>query len=425
MARKAKPWRQEIEEMGVTVRVFERVKGGTLYAEVLPPAQPRKRRQPGEVVTEKAKDPRIGKRPRRTLGTADKALALETARAIARQEASERVNGRPDAPLTYGELKALYLQHRGPLLKPKRLHFVKRTLELFTKHLGPDFPMDDFGPDQAESFRLARESGKLRSDDHRASKEGVRDGTVRNELQCLSAVCNWAVTFKRGGKRLVSHNPVRDVRMPKEENTKRPVMTRDRFDKLLEVAPKVDPSGQFRLMLFFAWHTGRRINAICHLKASDVLFGADQVRRGLARIGWDEAYADEWENAVIFRGAFDKKGYDWAAFMPAPLMAEIRAYLSRAGVVGDAWLFPSLRTTGKPTLKTAADWWLNRAERVAGLAHQARGGWHAMRRAWATQRKGHALPDVMLAGGWKDPKALQKVYQAADPKSVRAVMEAV
>ena len=29
----------------------------------------------------------------------------------------------------------------------------------------------------------------------------------------------------------------------------------------------------------------------------------------------------------------------------------------------------------------------------------------------------------MVAGGWRDIKALQKAYQAADPETVRRVME--
>ena len=63
------------------------------------------------------------------------------------------------------------------------------------------------------------------------------------------------------------------------------------------------------------------------------------------------------------------------------------------------------------------------AEELAGLPHQKRGGWHAFRRAWATRRKHLPVQDVMAAGGWRDINALQKAYQAADPETVRKVME--
>jgi hypothetical protein len=38
-------------------------------------------------------------------------------------------------------------------------------------------------------------------------------------------------------------------------------------------------------------------------------------------------------------------------------------------------------------------------------------------------RKAHPLQDVMMAGGWRDAKALQRVYQAADRRTVARVME--
>ena len=64
-----------------------------------------------------------------------------------------------------------------------------------------------------------------------------------------------------------------------------------------------------------------------------------------------------------------------------------------------------------------------KAERLAGLPHQKQGGWHVFRRAWATRRKHLPVQDVMEAGGWRDINALQKAYQAADPETVRKVME--
>ena len=54
---------------------------------------------------------------------------------------------------------------------------------------------------------------------------------------------------------------------------------------------------------------------------------------------------------------------------------------------------------------------------------QKRGGWHAFRRAWASRRKHLLVQDVMVAGGWRDINALQRAYQAADPETVRRVME--
>ena len=73
--------------------------------------------------------------------------------------------------------------------------------------------------------------------------------------------------------------------------------------------------------------------------------------------------------------------------------------------------------------KETAHYWIRRAEELAGIPHQTRGGWHALRRAWAAARKHMPLQDVMMAGGWKDPASLQRAYQHADARTVRAVMD--
>ena len=78
---------------------------------------------------------------------------------------------------------------------------------------------------------------------------------------------------------------------------------------------------------------------------------------------------------------------------------------------------------GEPMTRRLANVRLNKSERLAELPHQKRGGWHAFRRAWATRRKHLPVQDVMAAGGWRDINALQKAYQAADPETVRRVME--
>ncbi len=131
----------------------------------------------------------------------------------------------------------------------------------------------------------------------------------------------------------------------------------------------------------------------------------------------------EWPNAVHWRAEHDKKGQAWVSPLPDRLRAAVEAYTRRAAVVGNAWLFPHSRNPENPTPIDNTLYWLKQAEKAAGLPHQARGGWHAFRRAWATARKGYPISDVMQAGGWRDAKALQKAYTQADPGTVRKVME--
>ena len=54
------------------------------------------------------------------------------------------------------------------------------------------------------------------------------------------------------------------------------------------------------------------------------------------------------------------------------------------------------------------------ARGCTGLPHRRGGGYHALRRAWATRRKHLSLTDVAAAGGWQGTQVLQSLYQRAD-----------
>ena len=249
--------------------------------------------------------------------------------------------------------------------------------------------------------------------------------TVRNNIEGLSIAFNyWACVFRVGGRPLLAFNPVRGLRLPREENPARPLATEERYRRLLAVSDEADPMGRLRCLLVLAWETGRRISSLIHLRASDLLFTRDQVRRALAEEGQDEAWADHWPQAIRWRAKSDKQGY--LSFSPVTNATRdaLEVYLKRRAVVGEAWLFPQdERHPGEPMTRRLANVRLSKAERLANLLHQKHGGWHTFKRAWATQRKHLPVQDVMAAGGWRDINALQRAYQAADPETVRRVME--
>lgn len=282
--------------------------------------------------------------------------------------------------------------------------------------------VDDFGPHHADAYLAERRSGRLLSSG-RLAVTNPGDGTLRNELQALSSICNWACNFKKGGQRLLTHNPLRGIRLPQEQNPARPRAGRDRYARLLAVADGVDASGSFRLMLVLAWHTGRRINAICHLRRSDVLLGPLEVRRALAEAGEDETMAEAWSDALRWPAQWDKQGYLTFSPMPAAVRDEIGRYLHRHPKVGDAWLFPSTQDQDKPVSTRVARYALQRAEVAAGLPHLHHGGWHAFRRGWATARKSLPVQDVMRAGGWRDVASLQTAFQGTDAETMRKVVD--
>jgi integrase len=411
---KRKPsWSKIVSAHGQDVRVFERTPGGVLY--IVPVGA----RQAGA---------------RRSLGHRDRRQAEDDARALAKALAGAELAGVPSAERSFGELRRAYLRERVPMLRPARAWAVQRALDLLAAYLEPGgrpFRMDDFGQHQVDGYAEARRSGRLHSDDYRSGQRAAdgthihtaRDGTIGTELKILSAMCNWAVAFKTNGRRLLAHNPVRDAKLPKEANVRRPVASAERFRKLVEVAGEADASGQLRAMLALAYFSARRISAICHLRVADLLLTRAQVRAAAAALGMDENVSEEWAQAIRWRGEFDKKGYETLAPIGAELRRELDAYLRRHPSVGEAWLFEYSLHPGQALPRNAAKWRLAQAEKLAKLPHLEHGGWHAFRRAWASQRRHLPVQDVAAAGGWRDIQALQTAYQHADAATMRAVME--
>jgi integrase len=405
MARK-KAWSKTITERGVELRLYERP-GGVVWC--------------SRVVGRK--DGRTEKR-RISLKTKDHAAAETKARELAAEIALAELTGIDPAAsrLSVGELRRLYLHHRGPLLSKPRQQQMERVLDLFVAHLGAAFPVEDFGEHQADTYLAARRSNRLAPDDRRA-REHPSNGTLRNELAGLSTACNWATRYRVNGTPLLGTNPVRSVTPPKELNPARPRMSRERYEKLLKVADQVEAEGRLRVLLMLAWHTGRRINAILHLRASDVLTDPAAMRPILAACGHDEADADEWPGALHWRPEWDKKGYRDTSPIGEALRATLTAYAARRGVIGEGWLFPMPSDASRPMSKLLAGYYLKRAEQAAGLESVHRLGWHGFRRAWATQRKAFPMADVARAGGWRDLKALQEAYSQADARTTLQVME--
>lgn len=409
MAKRKRYWSKVVAAHGVELRLYERPGGMIWCSRVVG-------RKDGETI-----------KRRISLRTKDRAEAERRARAICEEIALAELTGiEPNAPLPLGELRRLYLAHRGPYLKPARRKHVERVLELFERHLGADFPIGDFGPHQAETYFAARRSGLLVPPDPRRSTDHPKDGTLKNELETLSTVCNWATTFLVNGRPLLDANPVHRIprhAKPREKNPARPKATRERYAALRAVADRVDDTGAFAMMLDLAWATGRRINAILHLRASDVLTTPEAMRPVLAACGYDEADADEWPAALHWRPEYDKKGYRDVSPIGEALRDALLAYMRRRGFIGDAWLFPANRDPSRSMGKLMAGYYLRRAEKLAGLPHVERGGWHMFRRGWATARKDLPTADVMRAGGWRDFRALQEAYSQPDAKTTLRVVE--
>ena len=89
----------------------------------------------------------------------------------------------------------------------------------------------------------------------------MSDRTIESDLRFLLAVLNWAAkSGDEEGRFLLESNPLRDLKLPKEKNPGRVVLTQAEYEALLRVAGEVD--WRFRVALVLARETGHRIGAI-------------------------------------------------------------------------------------------------------------------------------------------------------------------
>jgi hypothetical protein len=87
-------------------------------------------------------------------------------------------------------------------------------------------------------------------------------------------------------------------------------------------------------------------------------------------------------------------------------------------------IFPSPKNATEPISRYVfLDWW-ERAEKRAKLPHEARTGWHSLRRQFATELKHVPLSDLCSLGGWKDSTTVLTCYMKPDEATQRrALME--
>jgi len=221
----------------------------------------------------------------------------------------------------------------------------------------------------------------------------------------------WAMSERKpDGNWLLRDNPLRGVKLPKEESPRRPVVTVDHFEKMREAAQDLAVSRKaatrtlwtrFELALVIAEATGARIGSIRGLRWSDI----DYVHR---TIRWDPEYHKRRRESIVP--------------IPQSLVDDLRIFQKQLGAVGDAWVFPSKRPSVPWPREIFRQRWVQ-AETHAGLPHRKGGGWHMLRRKWAIERKGFSAVDVAGAGGWKDLAVLQTIYQIPTQEGMREVME--
>lgn len=373
-----KLWAKSIGERGNRVRLYEARPGGTLMRSVY----------------------LKGKEDRKSLGHRDRNRAVTDGYALLSQlrvDASALERG----TLTLGTLIDRY--KRSPSFFDKKASTQRGdtgNLSRILQFFGAEMDASTLGPSDVKRFAQARRSGEFHV---RGKPRKVRDAAIRADLVALKTALNWASLERdERGRRLLRENPLRGVEIPREKNPRRPVMTEDVYRALLEAADQVHP--QLRLALVVAEGTGRRLSAWRQLRWDDLNFETKPF------------------GAIRWRAETDKKGFEQVV----PIAAQVRQALLEARqkqkAIGTAWVFPADQDPALPTKRELFDQRLRRAYEVAKVIKEPGSLWHALRRKWATERKGYPISDVAAAGGWRDKQTLLESYQRADEETIRMVV---
>lgn len=421
MSKRKKLWSKVVEQHGQKVRIYEKRRGAPLWISVVV----------GRAVSEAGKSyPVMDRRP---LGHKDRALAEHQAYALADEIADRTLKGRMPEELTLGQLFAQYRIHRLFELTPRRQREAGTRMSMFIECWGRKQQVGDLTQGDLNTYIRKRRTLELlppalkeREDGSRPkgyrTPQPPRDGALHGELSALSTICNWATRHKVNGKPLLADNPLRGLELPRERNPRRPVASHARYLATQEHADGIDPAGRLRCILALARFTGRRADAICRLRANDVLRTTERVAEALAGAGMNENLADHYAHGAIrWSAETDKEGFLFITPIGAPARAALDEYQRRSPRLGDVALFPAPGRDGPISFERASTW-LRRAERAAGMPKLRGGLWHAYRRLWASERK--HLPDrvVAEAGGWRDTRALKTSYQAAEAREIAAAV---
>ena len=345
------------------VRAFEDPRSGFLYLEI---------RSEGS-----KKRIALGHRHREAArAKADEvALKLRTDTALVRHE------------VTLAELFDNYLREVTPTKgKGKQLHD-KRVAAFAREVLGANRVVSHLTHRDAARFVLERRRrGDMRGGERKGKPVGER--IVGYDLTWIVSAFNWGV---RGG--LLDRNPFLGFRAPRNKSPKRPIVTEEQYQLLLNVAATIDPL--CRSLLVLVHETGHRISAVRHLRWSDVEF-----RSLTPRVTW--------------RAAVDKVRHEHSTPLSQAAVNELQLLWKARRAIGDGLIFPSPADPSRPVSRhLVRDWW-ERIQKAAQLPVEPGRGWHSLRRKFATELKNAPLRDLQALGGWKDPMTIVKCYQKAD-----------
>ena len=340
-----------------------------------------------------------GRRLSRSLKHRDWARAKKQADELAAGFAGPVMEGKAEAepePLTLKELFDIYGDEVTPTKAEKSRGYDRVATKMFLSFFGRDRRLATLSQRDWDRFIRERRTGRVGP-----SGRPVSDRSIERDLKFLLAVFNWAAKSRdEQGRLFLQSNPLRGLKVPKEKNPTRVVLTQAEYEALLEVSSSVD--WRFGVALVLAHETGHRIGAIRQLRWSDISIEGKVIR---------------------WRGEHEKTGYEHRTPVSAEALSVLEETRRYYPGIGGAPLLPAPKDPSRCVSRSLArDWW-EQAQELAGLERKRGRGWHSLRRKFASDLIDQPLKVPCDLGGWKDAQTVLKCYQRADQGRLRKALE--
>ena len=340
-----------------------------------------------------------GRRRSRSLGHRD----WDRAKRQADEVAAGRASGNPadeaqaeSTPLTLKTLFDIYGDEVTPTKGERSHQYDEAAMKMFLGFFGEDRKPATLSQRDWDRFIRQRRSGEVGP-----SGRPVSDRTVERDLKFLLAILNWAAKSRdEQGRLLLESNPLRGLKLPKEKNPTRVLLTHSEYEALLEVSVSMDWC--FRVALVLAHETGHRIGAIRKLRWSDVDIEAGVIR---------------------WRAEHEKSGYEHRTPVTADVLAVLEEARRENPGIGDAPLLPAPKDPSKCISRSLVRYWWKKAEKFAELEPKRGRGWHSLRRKFASDLMNQPLKVLCELGGWKTAQTVLQCYQRADEGQLRKALE--
>ena len=308
-------------------------------------------------------------------------------------------NGKAEAepePLTLEGLFDIYRDEVTPTKSERAQRYDRRTMEMFLPFFGRHRKPATLSQRDWDQFIRERRAGRVGR-----SHRPVSDRTIEYDLKFLLAILNWAAKSRdEEGRLLLDFNPLRGLKVPKEKNPRRVVLTDEEYEALRRVSPRVD--WRFGVALVIAHETGHRIGAIRQLRWWDI---------------------DLEDKAIRWRAENEKTGYEHRTPITAEVLAVLEEARMRSPKTGNAPVLPAPKDPSRCLDRSRVRVWWQKAETLAGLEPKRGRGWHSLRRKFASDLMDQPLKVLCELGGWKTPHTILQCYQHADVDRLREALE--